>query len=91
MTQQKVRVDVDDRENKTVAWRVYAAKSEWVPYIIVYGEQEAHSSYWIVQLRGASAKTLSIDELIKDIQAQTAHMPFRPLIPIRLSLRPRFT
>jgi threonyl-tRNA synthetase len=89
LSSQKNRVDVDDRQ-KSVGWRVHAAKSEWVPYIIVYGNEEQQSERLKAQLRGGETREFLIEELVQEIHQQTSHMPYRPLTPLRLSRRPKF-
>lgn len=86
-----IRVDVDDR-SETVAKRVRDAEREWIPYIVVVGDQEVRSGTLQVRVRRTrEIRRLGARELAEEINEQTAGMPFEPLgVPRRLSARPVF-
>ncbi len=90
------RVDVDDRD-ETVGKKIRDAGREWIPYVVVIGDEELASGQLTVTVRAdstpkAAAKAkMSVDELRKRIAAETAGMPWRRLpLPIKLSERPKF-
>ena len=84
-----IRVDVDDRQ-KNIGWRVHRAKKEWIPYIVVFGEREEQTGQLKVQTGNEPDQTLAVDELIDLIRRQTSHMPYRPLVNVRVSSSPVF-
>jgi len=87
-----IRVDVDDRP-LSLGKKVRAAEKEWVNYVIVIGEKEVGSDVLPVRDRKAGKKTrnMKIQELIDEINAETAGKPFKPLsLPKLLSKRPQF-
>ncbi len=91
-----LRVDVDDRD-ETVGKKIRDAGREWIPYVVVIGDEELASGQLAVTVRAestpkAAAKAkMSVDELRKRIAAETAGMPWRRLpLPIKLSERPKF-
>lgn len=85
----KVRADVDDRE-ESVPKRVRHAEREWIPYILVVGEEEARTGRFRVRVREeGKQKFMSLRELIEEIQRETEGYPYKPLnMPILLSKRP---
>ncbi|GBE17941.1 threonine--tRNA ligase 2 [archaeon BMS3Abin16] len=89
---QNIRVDIDD-ESETVGKKIRRAEKEWTPYIAVIGDREAESGDLTVRIRseGGVQKTLSKEELIARIRAETAGKPYLPLPLNRLlSKRPQF-
>jgi threonyl-tRNA synthetase len=90
------RCDVDDRD-ETVGKKIRDAGREWVPYVIVIGDEELASGQLTVTVRAQStpksaAKVgMSVEELRKRISAETAGKPWRRLpLPVKLSERPKF-
>jgi threonyl-tRNA synthetase len=90
------RCDVDDRD-ETVGKKIRDAGREWVPYVVVIGDEELASGRMTVTVRAQStpksaAKVgMSVEELRKRISAETAGKPWRRLpLPVRLSERPKF-
>jgi threonyl-tRNA synthetase len=90
---EKIRVGIDDRD-LTVPKKVFDAKRNWIPYIIVIGDKELRSKELPVVLREKSSvkgefrKELSLKELLKELKEKTLGMPFRPLYtPRELSKR----
>ncbi|RLF98298.1 MAG: threonine--tRNA ligase, partial [Thaumarchaeota archaeon] len=88
----KIRVDVDDRE-ESVEKRIMEAETEWIPYIIVFGRKEKESGSLSVRIR-ADGKVIkmNIEELVKRIGEEVRDKPFKPLpLPKLLSRRPIFS
>jgi threonyl-tRNA synthetase len=82
------RCDVDDRE-LTVSKKVRDAEKEWIPYIIVLGEEEISSGAYKVRIRNAGVKELDLDGVVSLIRDAVKDMPRLPLYyPVRVSLRP---
>lgn len=86
-----IRVDVDDND-ETIGKRIRNAEREWVPYIVVVGEEEVKSGALSVRKRCDGKQTnVSVESLIKEIKEQTKGMPFRPVALSKyLSKRPVF-
>jgi len=91
-----IRADVDDRD-ESVNKKVREAGMDWVPYVVVIGDQEAETGRLTVTIRKLSEKkkpykeTMSEDELIQAVKMETAGKPFRQLYtPRQLSRKPRF-
>jgi threonyl-tRNA synthetase len=91
-----IRTDVDDRE-ESMNKKVRAAGMEWVPYIVVLGDQEITSGELTVTVRRLSTpeklhrEKMKEEALIGKVKEETAGKPFRPLYTSRLlSVRPRF-
>jgi len=88
---QNIRVDIDD-ETETISKRVRQAEKEWVPYIVVIGEEELKSTKLKVRIRDKKeTRAVSKEELINEIKEKTKGFPYKPLpLPRLLSKRPRF-
>jgi len=92
LTQERVRVDVDD-ENETVSKRIRRAEKEWIPYIAVIGSREAQNNALKVRIRAekGAQKVMKPEELVERIRRETSGKPFLPLpLPMELSKRPVF-
>ncbi len=92
----QVRCDIDDR-NETMGKKVREAGMDWVPYVIVVGDEEVASKNLTVTVRKKSApnkpfkEQLSIEALIAAVKKDTEGKPFRPLYtPRKLSLKARY-
>ncbi len=90
------RTDIDDRD-ETVSKKIRDAGREWVPYVVVIGDDEQASGQLTVTVRADStpkspAKVkMSVEDLRRRISSETAAKPWRRLpLPVRLSERPRF-
>ncbi len=90
------RTDVDERD-ETVGKKIRDAGREWVPYVVVIGDEELASGQLTVTARSDSTPKapskakMSIDDLKKRISAETAGKPWRRLpLPVKLSERPKF-
>jgi threonyl-tRNA synthetase len=86
-----IRVDIDDR-NETVGKKIRDAETEWIPYILVLGENEKKSARFRARVRSTGEqKDMSLPEIIAEIKGQTGGMPYKPLpLPRLISKRPRF-
>ena len=89
LSSQKIRVDIDDR-NDTIGKRIRDAEKEWIKYILVIGEREAGSKNLSVRERNVSdVKEIAFDEFVTEIQSQTDDKPHSSLnVPPLLSKRP---
>jgi len=79
---------VDD----TVGKKIRSGEKEWIPYLLVVGEQEKASGKLSVRSRAdRSQRQMDLDEFAEIVRKQTAGFPFRPLpLPQRVSRRPVF-
>ncbi len=86
-----IRCDIDDR-TESMGKKVREAEKEWVPYIIVAGEEEEKTGLLSVRVRETGEQEkMAIDELAKEIAKKTKGFPFKPLpLPKLLSKRARF-
>lgn len=96
LEQANIRVGIDDR-NLTVPKKIYEAKMRWIPRIIAIGDKELKSDKLPAVIREKSGvkeeyrKTMSLKELIEDINSECQEMPFRPMyLPREISKRPVF-
>ncbi len=90
----RIRVDIDDRE-ETTAKKVRDASTSWIPYIVVLGDKEIESGKITVTIREESTMEkqkrveMTVDELVEIIKSKTEGKPFKPLsLPMLLSKRP---
>ncbi len=91
---ERIRVDVDDRE-ETTAKKVRDASTNWIPYIVVIGDREIKNNKLSVTIREESRidkqkrVEMGLEELIKRIKSETKGKPYKPLsLPMLLSKRP---
>ena len=70
---------------------------DWVPYVIVIGDDEVASKKLTVTIRRKSQpnkphkEQLTVDELAAAVKNEIGSMPFRPLYtPRKLSLKARY-
>ncbi|MCK5042840.1 MAG: threonine--tRNA ligase, partial [Candidatus Aenigmarchaeota archaeon] len=86
-----VRVDIDDRDLK-VGKKIREAEKEWVPFIIVVGENEIDAKELPVRVRmSGKQENLSVAKLKEMIAKETSGMPFEMLpLPKLLTKRPKF-
>ncbi|MEI8332206.1 MAG: His/Gly/Thr/Pro-type tRNA ligase C-terminal domain-containing protein, partial [Methanomicrobiales archaeon] len=92
----QIRCDIDDR-NETMGKKVREAGMDWIPYVIVVGDEEVTSKNLTVTVRKKSQsykpfkEQLSIEALIVAVKKDTEGKPFRPLYtPRKLSLKARY-
>ena len=91
-----IRVGIDDRQ-MTVPKKVYQAKMDWVPYIIVIGDREQSGKTLPVVIREESKSNadkllnMSLEEFDARIKKESHGMPFFALsLPRELTKRPVF-
>jgi threonyl-tRNA synthetase len=91
-----LRTDIDDRD-ETVGKKIRDSGREWIPYVVVIGDEELSSGEMTVTVRAEStpkspAKVkMSVLDLKNRISAEIAGKPWRRLpLPMRLSERPKF-
>jgi len=89
--EQKIRVDIDDRV-ESIGKKVRDAEIEWVPYSIVIGNKERVSEEFPVRFReNSKVSKMFFDDVVKEIKAKTADLPWKPLPLDRLlTKRPIF-
>jgi len=90
LTEQNIRVDIDDR-NDTINKRIRDAEKEWINYVLVIGEKEMNSPSLSVRDRTTGdVRQLSTENFVKEIQDATRGKPISKLnSPILLSQRPQ--
>ncbi|MBW6461724.1 MAG: threonine--tRNA ligase [DPANN group archaeon] len=86
-----IRVDIDDRDLK-VGKKIRDAEKEWVPYVVVVGENERDSKDMPVRVRVTGGQeNLSVDTLKGMVSTDMGDNPFEMLpLPKLLSKRPKF-
>jgi len=92
----QVRCDLDDRE-ESVGKKVREAGMDWVPYVIVVGDEEIANKKLTVTIRKKSQpnkpykEQFTVDTLAAAVKAEIGSMPFRPLYtPRKLSKKARY-
>ena len=90
ITDSKIRVDVDDR-NESIGKRIREAETEWIRYILVIGEKEVNATDVNVRDRETGeVKQMSFDDFISKIHEQIKNKPFSHLNSNRfVSIRPQ--
>jgi threonyl-tRNA synthetase len=90
------RTDIDDRD-ETVGKKIRDAGREWIPYVVVIGDEEIESGKLSVTIRAEStpkspAKSkMTVEYLRRRISDETKGKPWRRLpLPMNLSERPKF-
>ncbi len=88
---QEIRVDIDDTEH-TIGKKIRNAETEWVPYIIVVGDEELKSSVLQIRVRETGEiKKMKAADVVHEIKKKTEGLPFRKLpLSRNLSQRPVF-
>lgn len=87
----KIRADVDDR-NERLNKKIREAEKEWIPYIIVVGENEKRMGVITVRKREDNKQyEIHVEDLIKEIRQKTEGFPHKPRpLPPLVSMRPKF-
>ena len=92
----QIRCDLDDRE-ESVGKKVREAGMDWIPFVIVVGDEEVTSRRLTVTIRRKSQpnkpfkEQLTLDTLIEAVHKDTVDKPFRPLYtPRKLSKKARY-
>ena len=90
LTEQNIRVDIDDR-NDTISKRIRDAEKEWISYVLVIGEKEMNSPSLSVRDRTTGdVRQLSTENFVKEIQDAIKGKPVSKLnSAILLSQRPQ--
>jgi len=90
ITDSKIRVDIDDR-NESIGKRIREAETEWIRYILVIGEKEVNAKDVNVRDRETGdLKQISFDDFISEIHEQIKNKPFAHLNSNRfVSMRPQ--
>lgn len=90
------RVDIDDRDD-SIGKKIRNAGMEWIPYVVVVGDNELESGMLNVTVRAKSKPKkpmkvqMSVDELNEKLWNEIAGMPFQRLpLDQMLSRRPKF-
>jgi len=88
---EQIRVDIDDRE-ETVDKKIKDAESEWIPYIVVFGDREKKRGELSVRIRETGKiEYMRLERLVEEIKKHNHGKPFKPLsLPKLLSRRPSF-
>lgn len=90
ITESKIRVDIDDR-NESIGKRIRDAETEWIRYILVIGEKEINAKDLNVRDR-ETGKVYQIvfDDFVNQIHEQVKEKPFAHLNSNRfVSIRPQ--
>jgi threonyl-tRNA synthetase len=87
----KIRADIDDRD-ESVDKKIRDAETEWIHYIVVYGEKERESGLLSVRKRATGGiERIALNDLIREIKEKVEGKPFKKLpLPKLLSRRPSF-
>lgn len=90
-----IRSDIDDRE-ESVGRKIRDAEKEWIPIIIVVGDQEKESNTFKPRFRteeiGDSNISYSLKEIHEIIYSKTKKYPQEPMpLSMFLSKRPKFS
>jgi threonyl-tRNA synthetase len=92
----QIRCDLDDRE-ESVGKKVREAGMDWVPFVIVVGDEELAGGKLTVNVRRKSQpnkpfkEQVTLDTLIEAVRKETEGKPFRPLYtPQKLSKKARY-
>jgi len=84
------RIEVDDKE-ETVSKKIREAEVEWIPFVIVVGENEQVSGQLAVRVRGEGVKNVTAEALVSMVKESLKGRPCIPCyLPLNLSMKPRF-
>ncbi len=72
------RVDIDDRDI-TVGKKIRDAEREWIPIIIVYGQNEKDSDRFKARVRGQDEVEMDLESLVSTYHEKQGDMPFEHL------------
>jgi threonyl-tRNA synthetase len=79
LTESKIRVDIDDR-NESIGKRIREAETEWIRYILVIGEKEVNAKDLNVRDRETGeVKQIVFDDFVNRIREQIKDKPFSGL------------
>ncbi len=90
ITESKIRVDIDDR-NESIGKRIREAETEWIRYILVIGEKEINVKDLSVRDRETGELTqIGFDDFVGKIHDQIKDKPFSKINSNRfVSIRPQ--
>src|SRR5919197_1386609 len=90
LSNKQIRTDIDDRD-ESVAKKIRDSETEWIHYTLVIGDKELQTEKFIVRDRNAGKqREITLQELAREINAQTKDKPYLPLnLPRNLSRRPQ--
>jgi threonyl-tRNA synthetase len=79
ITESKIRVDIDDR-NESIGKRIREAETEWIRYILVIGEKEVNAKELNVRDRETGeVKQIGYEDFVSEIHEQIKDKPFSGL------------
>ncbi len=79
ITESKIRVDIDDR-NESIGKRVREAETEWIRYILIIGEKEVNAKDLNVRDREiGEVKQIGYENFVSEIHEQIKDKPFSGL------------
>ena len=86
-----VRFDIDDR-NEKLGKKLVRARQEWIPYVVVVGDNEVNGAKFKVNdRRSGEVYEMDKDELEDFVKKQIKGYPFRPVALSKcVSKRPAF-
>lgn len=90
ISKEGIRIDIDDNE-ESIGKRIRNAELEWVPLILVIGDNEVNKDGFVIRIRGSKDKNMDKKELTDYVKEKIKDFPFRPLAMDKmLSKRPIF-
>lgn len=91
ISKNNIRVDIDNTDDR-VGKKIRNASKEWIPYILVIGDNEIESDSYSVTVRETGEKVdMTADELIAEVSNKNKGMPFRKLpLPRNIAERINF-
>lgn len=86
-----IRVEIDDRDER-VGRKIRDAQKDWIPFIIVIGENEAVNNIYALKARdGEEINNLNLENIIELFNKLQGSMPFRRLnLNMKMSMQPVF-
>lgn len=86
-----IRVEIDDREER-LGRKIRDAQRNWIPFMMVIGENEAINNVYNVKRRnGEEIKNVDVESIIELLKKEQNNMPFRRLnLNMMLSKQPVF-
>ncbi|WP_432403248.1 aminoacyl--tRNA ligase-related protein [Wukongibacter sp. M2B1] len=86
-----VRIEIDDRDER-LGRKIRDAQKNWVPFIMVIGEDEVQNNMYDLKARnGDELKNMSLKNMIEFFIKEQNNMPFRKInLSMKLSRQPVF-
>jgi len=86
-----IRVEIDDRDER-LGRKIRDAQKDWIPFIMVIGENEAVNNIYTLKTRGGKEiSSLNLESVIELLNGLQSNMPFRRLnLNMELSMQPVF-